>query len=166
MKKLNTRMITVIGLLVAIEVVLSRFLSINAPSVKIGFAFVPCALCAMLFGLGPTVILEVLADLLGATLFPSGSFFPGFTLTALLRGLSYGLLLGKKQTPARILLCVLFNQLVLGLCLNTLWISILYGTPFIPTMIPRLGQAVGMGIVEILVIRLLANYAPQLKAAI
>ena len=72
MKKLNTRMITVIGVLIAMEVILSRFLSINAPSVKIGFAFVPCALCAVLFGLGPTVILEILADLLGATLFPSG----------------------------------------------------------------------------------------------
>ena len=41
MKKLNTRMITVIGVLIAMEVILSRFLSINAPSVKIGFAFVP-----------------------------------------------------------------------------------------------------------------------------
>ena len=76
MKKLNTRMITTIGVLVAIEVVLSRFLSINIWSNKIGFAFVPCALCAMLFGTGPTVILEIIADLLGATLFPSGSFSP------------------------------------------------------------------------------------------
>ena len=59
MKKLNTRMITVIGVLIAMEVILSRFLSINAPSVKIGFAFVPCALCAVLFGLAPTVIMRV-----------------------------------------------------------------------------------------------------------
>ena len=65
-----------------------------------------------------------------------------------------------------ILAAVLFSEIVGTICLNTLWISILYGTPFIPTMIPRLGQAVGMGIVEILVIRLLANYVPQLKAAV
>ena len=163
MKKLNTRMITVIGLLVAIEVVLSRFLSINAPSVKIGFAFVPCALCAMLFGLGPTVILEVLADLLGATLFPSGSFFPGFTLTALLHGLSYGLLLGKKQTPVRILLCVLFNQLVLGLCLNTLWISILYGSSFGALLVTRVVQCLVLIPVEFVVITAIAKFGKRIK---
>ena len=50
MKKLNTRMIATIGMFVAIEVILSRFLSINTPFVKIGFAFVPCALCAVMLG--------------------------------------------------------------------------------------------------------------------
>ena len=163
MKKLNTRMITVIGVLVAMEVILSRFLSINAPSVKIGFAFVPCALCAVLFGLGPTVILELLADLLGATLFPSGSFFPGFTLTAVLRGLSYGLLLGKKQTPARILLVVLFNQLVLGLCVNTLWISILYGSSFTALLVTRLVQCLALIPVEFVVITAIVKFGKRIK---
>ena len=163
MKKLNTRMITVIGVLIAMEVILSRFLSINAPSVKIGFAFVPCALCAVLFGLGPTVILEILADLLGATLFPSGSFFPGFTLTAALRGLSYGLLLGKKQTPVRILLCVLFNQLVLGLCVNTLWISILYGSSFTALLVTRVVQCLALIPVEFVVITAIVKFGKRIK---
>ena len=163
MKKLNTRMITVIGVLIAMEVILSRFLSINAPSVKIGFAFVPCALCAVLFGLAPTVILEVLADLLGATLFPSGSFFPGFTLTAALRGLSYGLLLGKKQTPARILLVVLFNQLVLGLCVNTLWIAILYGSSFTALLVTRLVQCLVLIPVEFVVITAIVKFGKRIK---
>lgn len=165
MKKLNTRMITLIGVLVAIEVVLSRFLSINLWSNKIGFAFVPCALCAMLFGVGPTVILEVIADLLGATLFPSGSFFPGFTLTAALRGLSYGLLLSKKQTPLRILLVVLFNQLFLGLVVNTLWISILYGSSFGALMITRVVQCLVLVPVEFVVITAIAKFRKRVKIA-
>ena len=163
MKKLNTRMITAIGALVAMEVILSRFLSINAPSVKIGFAFVPCALCAVIFGLGPTVILEVLADLLGATLFPSGSFFPGFTVTAALRGLTYGLLLGKKQTPARILICVLINQLVLGLCVNTLWISILYGASFTALLVTRVVQCAVLIPVEFVVITAIVKFGKRIK---
>ena len=163
MKKLNTRMITAIGALVAMEVILSRFLSINAPSVKIGFAFVPCALCAVIFGLGPTVILEVLADLLGATLFPSGSFFPGFTVTAALRGLTYGLLLGKKQTPARILICVLINQLVLGLCVNTLWISILYGSSFTALLVTRVVQCAVLIPVEFVVITAIVKFGKRIK---
>ncbi len=163
MKKLNTRMIATIGMFVAIEVVLSRFLSINAPSVKIGFAFVPCALCAMLLGFMPTVILEVLADLLGAVLFPSGSFFPGFTLTAALRGASYGLLLNKKQTPVRILLVVLFNQLVLGLGLNTLWISMLYGSAFGPLVVTRLFQYVVLVPVQFVVITAIAKFGKRVS---
>ena len=165
MKKLNTRMITTIGVLIAIEVVLSRFLSINLWSNKIGFAFVPCALCAMLFGTGPTVILEIIADLLGATLFPSGSFFPGFTLTAALHGLSYGLLLGKKQTPLRILLVVLFNQLVLGLALNTLWITILYGSNYGALLITRSVQCLVLIPVEFVVITAIAKFRKRVKIA-
>lgn len=163
MKKLNTRMIATIGMLVALEVILSRFLSINAPNFKIGFAFVPCALCAMLFGFGPTVCLEIVADLLGATLFPSGSFFPGFTLSAALRGASYGLLLGKKQTPGRILLVVLFNQLVLGLVVNTFWISILYGSAFGPLMVTRLVQCLPLIPVEFVVITAIAKFGKRIK---
>ena len=163
MKHTNTRMITAIGVLIAMEVVLSRFLSINAPSVKIGFAFVPCALCAVLFGLIPTVTLEVLADLLGATLFPSGAFFPGFTVSAALRGLSYGLLLGKKQTPLRILLCVLFNQLVIGLCVNTLWISILYGSSFAALLVTRVVQCAVLIPVEFVVITAIAKFGKRIK---
>ena len=158
MKKLNTRMIATIGMFVAIEVILSRFLSINTPFVKIGFAFVPCALCAVLFGCGSTVCLEIVADLLGATLFPSGSFFPGFTLTAALRGASYGLLLHKKQTPLRVLLVVLFNQLVLGLCLNTLWISILYGSSFGALLVTRSVQCLALIPVEFVVVTAIAKF--------
>ena len=163
MKKLNTRMIATLGMLVAIEVVLSRFLSINMPSFKIGFAFVPCALSAVLFGFGPTVCLEIVADLLGATLFPSGSFFPGFTLTAALRGMSYGLLLNKKQTPLRVLLVVLFNQLVLGLGLNSLWISILYGSPYWGLVGLRLAQCLPLIPVEFVVITAIAKFGKRIK---
>lgn len=164
MKKLNTRMVVTLGLLIAIEVVLSRFFSINAWNIKVGFAFVPCALCGVMFGVGPTVIVELLADLLGATLFPSGMFFPGFTLTAGLRGLSYGLILHKKQTPAYILTAVLFNQLVLGLLLNTLWISVLYGSPYIPTLLSRVPQCLLLVPVEFVVIGAIAKFGKRVAA--
>ena len=46
MKKLDTRSITALGLLVAVEIVLSRFCSINAWDLKIGFSFLPVAVAA------------------------------------------------------------------------------------------------------------------------
>ena len=161
-----THRIVLMAMLAAIQIVLSRWLSINLWNLKIGFAFVPIAMAGMLLGPVGAGLTGAVADIIGATLFPSGAFFPGFTLTAFITAFGYGFFLQKKQSMTNILAAVLFSEIVGTICLNSLWISILYGTPFIPTMIPRLGQAVGMGIVEILVIRLLANYAPQLKAAV
>lgn len=161
-----THRIVLMAMLAAIQIVLSRWLSINLWNLKIGFAFVPIAMAGMLLGPVGAGLTGAVADIIGATLFPSGAFFPGFTLTAFITAFGYGFFLQKKQSMTNILAAVLFSEIVGTICLNTLWISILYGTPFIPTMIPRLGQAVGMGIVELLVIRLLANYAPQLKAAV
>ena len=161
-----THRIVLMAMLAAIQIVLSRWLSINLWNLKIGFAFVPIAMAGMLLGPMGAGLTGMVADIIGATLFPSGAFFPGFTLTAFITAFGYGFFLQKKQSMTNILAAVLFSEIVGTICLNTLWISILYGTPFLPTMIPRLGQAVGMGIVEILVIRLLANYVPQLKAAV
>ena len=161
-----THRIVLMAMLAAIQIVLSRWLSINLWNLKIGFAFVPIAMAGMLLGPVGAGLTGAVADIIGATLFPSGAFFPGFTLTAFITAFGYGFFLQKKQSMTNILAAVLFSEIVGTICLNTLWISILYGTPFIPTMIPRLGQAVGMGLVEVLVIRLLANYAPQLKAAV
>ncbi|MBR4284049.1 MAG: folate family ECF transporter S component, partial [Anaerotignum sp.] len=82
---------------------------------------------------------------------------PGFTLTAFITAFGYGFFLQKKQNLGNILAAVLFSEIVGTILLNTLWISILYGTPFIAVMIPRVGQAVGMAVVEVIVIKLLAN---------
>ena len=161
-----THRIVLMAMLAATQIVLSRWLSINLWNLKIGFAFVPIAMAGMLLGPVGAGLTGAVADIIGATLFPSGAFFPGFTLTAFITAFGYGFFLQKKQSMTNILAAVLFSEIVGTICLNTLWISILYGTPFIAVMIPRLGQAVGMGIVEVLVIRLLANYAPQLKAAV
>ena len=83
--------------LIAAAIVLSRFLSINAWNLKIGFTFVPVFLAAYLYGPLGGAIVGGIADFLGATLFPIGAYFPGFTLTCVLTGVVYGLLLQKKQ---------------------------------------------------------------------
>ena len=42
--------LTYMGLLVALQVILSRFFSINAWNFKIGFSFLPIAVAGMFFG--------------------------------------------------------------------------------------------------------------------
>ncbi len=168
MKKINTRMIVYLGVLVALEIVLNRFLSINAWNIKIGFAFVPVAVAAILFGPIPAAIVAALGDFLGAILFPIGPYFPGFTLTAALMGVVKGLLLHKEQTLPRIGIAVAIDQLILSFLLNSLWISILYGSPFVPLLGTRIIQCailVPVQFVVILVIsRALGKYGKRLFA--
>ena len=50
MKKFDTKLLVTIGMLTAVHIVLSRFLSINAWNLKIGFAFVPVFIAACCMG--------------------------------------------------------------------------------------------------------------------
>ena len=103
MKKLDTRSITALGLLVAVEIVLSRFCSINAWDLKIGFSFLPVAVAAMRLGPLEAAVVAAVSDFVGAVLFPIGAYFPGFTLTAFLSGLVFGWLLHRRRTAGRVL---------------------------------------------------------------
>ena len=165
MSKWNTKTLTLMGVLTAVEIVLSRFLSISAWNTKIGFAFVPVVIAAILLGPLQAGIVAALADFLGAILFPIGAYFPGITLTAFLMGLFYGLFLYREQTVLRVALSVAVHQLILSLLLNTLWISVLYGSPFGPLLVTRLPQCAILTVVQLIVIQLLVKALPLLRKA-
>ena len=161
----STKTLTLMGLLTALEIVLSRFLSISAWNTKIGFAFIPVVAAAMLLGPYRAGIIAALADFLGAVLFPIGAYFPGFTLTAFFMGLIYGLFLYKEQSFLRIVLAVATHQLLLSLLLNTLWISVLYGSPYGPLLLTRLPQCGILAAVQLAIIPLIARALPMLRKA-
>lgn len=135
LKKNPVRTITYLALLVALQIVLSRFLSINTAGLKIGFSFVPIVVAAALFGPIPAAIVNALADFLGAVLFPIGPYHPGFTVCAALTGLVYGWFLYiKKEEDDRVpffpnvVLPALISSVVFGLLINTTWVAMLYGS--------------------------------------
>ena len=163
MPRFSTRTLTSMALLIALEIVLSRFLSISAWNTKIGFAFVPVVIAAILLGPLYAGIVGAAADFLGALLFPIGAYFPGFTLTAFLMGLCYGLFLYRNQSFPRTLGAVAVHQLILSLLLNTLWISVLYGSPFGPLLVTRLVQSAILTVVQIMVIELIVKALPRLR---
>ncbi len=151
-------MLAVMSLLVAIEVIIARFGTIRPTnSLKLSLDFIPVVISAILFGPIPAMIISILADILGAFLFPVGPFFPGFTVTAAMTGLLYGLLLYRDQSMPRIVLAVLLQQGILSLLLNTFWLKVLYGLPYLPTLVGRLVQAGVMAALQIVLIPLLAK---------
>ncbi|MBQ3079168.1 MAG: folate family ECF transporter S component [Clostridia bacterium] len=115
-----------LALLVALQVVLSRFLSIQTPVVKIGFAFIPVMLAGVMFGPGDAALVGGLSDVVGAILFPFGSYFPGYTITAALSGAIYGFALytdKEKIRIHRIVIAYLLTTLIVTLGLNSLFIA-------------------------------------------
>ena len=72
-----------------------------------------------------------LADLIGAWLFPTGAFFPGFTVSAVLTGLIFGwVLYNKEVTFVRALLASALVCLIVNLLINTYWLTIIIGKGF------------------------------------
>lgn len=159
------RILIHVSVLVAAEIVLNRFFSIATPWVKIGFGFVPIAVCAILYGPGWAALAGGLADFLGAIVFPfQGAYFPGFTLSAALTGLVFGLFLYRSggRLP-RIAGAVGANCLGVSLLLGTYWLHVLMGSPYLAILPTRVLQNAIMIPVQFILIRLI--YQPVVRFA-
>ena len=131
MPVLNTKKLIVSAQLLALDVVLARLLAINTPVMKIGLGFAAVALCAILYGPWWAAMVAALGDLVGALLFPTGAFFPGFTLTAACTGLIFGLCLYRRDKSLLWpILAAALNVLLVSYLANTAMISYISGTPY------------------------------------
>ena len=156
----KNKKIILTALLLAMLIILSRFLSIKTPLLKISFAFIPTMLCAIWLGAKWMVLLNVLGDIIGATLFPTGAFFIGYTISTAISGLIYGLLLFKKEDDSytdkqfliRLIISVVLVTCISNIGLNTLWISITTGKAFIVLLGTRVIKEFVMIPIQIVVI--------------
>lgn len=154
--KNRTRIIAHMALLIALEIILSRLLSLSTPIVKISFAFIPVAICGMLYGPLCAGAVGGLSDIIGVALFPNGIYFPGFTLSAILSGVIYGVFLKNSYNNlTSLIIAVSINRILISLCLTTFWLSLLTNISFNILISTRIIQNLVMLPVQIIVIRLL-----------
>jgi len=154
-KKTFTSQLVIMALLIALEIILTRFLSIETPTLRIGFGFLPVAIMAILYGPWWTGGAGIVGDIVGMMIFPKAAFFPGFPFTAFLTGVLFGLFLHKRRiTWKQTLLAVVTVNVVCSLCLDTLWLSIMYGDSFLVLMPVRLLKVAIMIPVETIIIYL------------
>lgn len=155
----NPRTIAFAAMLIALNVILTRYFSIQTQFLRIGFGFLPVAIFSMLFGPVPGAIAAAMGDIIGFFLFPSGMFFPGFTFSAFMQGLIYGLFLYKKDLSwIRVAFCSLCVVLVVDVCLNTAWLSILYDQAVMLIIVPRLIKSAIMLIVQTVIVYLFYQF--------
>ena len=150
-----------LALLCAMQIVFARFLVVQvSDSIRFSFSFIPVVIAARYFGITGSVTVYALSDFLGAIIFPTGGTFQiGFTITAAVSGLIYGIFLSvkterffisfDKKTIIRIVLSALTSQIVCTLFLNSFWLSFYYGAPFWVKFAERIPQAITMSVLQI-----------------
>lgn len=149
----KTKKLAASALLIAADVVLTRLLAVNTPVMKIGLGFAAVAVCALLYGPWWAALIGGLGDLTGALLFPTGAYFPGFTLTAACTGVIYGLCLYKKPPrwvyPAA---AALLNTVLVSYLANTWMICLITGNSYSAMLTARAVQLAVMLPVQLAVL--------------
>lgn len=135
------KMIVTMALMIALEIILHRILSIKLPTVQFHLGFLPIAAVAILYGPWAGLAWGI-AEFLGAVLFPVGAYFPGFTISSALYGVILGLFLYRyrykfwKVIAASVICTVAFS-----LCLDTLWLVQFFGQGLVAIIPIRLIKA-------------------------
>lgn len=157
------------SLLIALNVIMERFMSFNVWNQSIGFSFITIAFAAVFLGIPYAVAVGAFGDIIGALLFPFGSYFVGFTITNILAAFITAIFIYKKASVINIIASVIINKISTTLILNSIWITLLYRDSldaFPAVLITRIPQAAIMAVVEIIVVTLLFSQKSKIRLSI
>lgn len=135
-----TKNMVLCAMMAALSIVLSYTTSIAiTPNIKIGFSGFPNRIVDFLFGPVTGCLFGGMMDILKFLIKPTGGFFFGYTVSAMLAGLIYGTLLYKRSVKLwNVLLAEILVKVLINCCLNTLWSSMMGGKAFMILLPARL----------------------------
>lgn len=137
MKKLNTRLVIISGLLIALNIVLSRFVAI--PGV-INFGGFPIIFGGIVFGPAVGGVVGGVGDVVSHFIRPTGPFMPHFTLTSALTGIIPGFIVRilkmKLSAPSlwKIFVAIFIGQVTTSVILVPYFRNVLFDHPLLVTM--------------------------------
>lgn len=142
----TTRTITYMAMLIALNVILTRFFSVRIPfegidGIRLGFGTLPLILGGVLLGARAGFLLGVIGDLAGFALAPSGMYLPTFTLVAGGYGALAGVVFRLKDVEFaswQLYIAIAASQLASSLIFTPCLLSLHFGLPFWLTMPGRL----------------------------
>ncbi|NLC77735.1 MAG: folate family ECF transporter S component [Clostridia bacterium] len=164
--KLNIRVIPVLAMLVAVSIILTRTMAVMVPvagamTLRLSFGEIPIIIAGIIFGPLAGFMAGIAADLLGYMINTfGGAYIPGLTLSAGLTGLIPGLLLrnvSKELTFWRILGAIAISEVIVSICLNTFWLSLAMGVPFVALLPARILARLILIVIYTLVIHTVVN---------
>ncbi len=165
--KLTTKQLVQLSMLIALNVVFSRFLSVMVTdSIKLSTTFIVMAITGAMFGPFWAGIAGTIADLIGIMLFPQGSgFFIGFTLSAFVDCFIYGYFFSKRPFKVYyVFITVVVSTVLVSYLMNTYWLTLMTGSDFTYLLYPRVVTSFIIAPIKIIVlIPLMQLYEKQLS---
>lgn len=173
-KKMTVLIVTVAAMMIALQIIFERFLSISTPMYRVGFTFIVRALAGFsfgilaggLYGIGVCGFCSLAADLIGTMMFYP-SINPLISVAALFRGLLFGFSYKKKEpSVVSTVFTVLADQFIGGFVITSLGLVLFGGVPSTGLFwFGRAVQALFLAIVEIPVLYFFNTFVfPRIRA--
>lgn len=137
MRKIDAKTIVISGVLIALNVILSKLIAI--PGI-ISFGGFPIIFGGIVFGPILGGIVGIVGDVVSFIVKPTGTFMPHFTLTAALTGIIPGILVRVFKNDLRepklwkIFMAILVGQVTTTVLMVPYFREVLFGHPFLVTM--------------------------------
>lgn len=134
--KLSVKNMVYLAMLMAMQLVLARF-SVGNSFLRISPSFIATILMGYYLGPWLTAVGAALDDQITVLLIQPGADFFGFTVSAAVGGIIYGMFFhNKKVGVVRTVLAVALVTIIVNIGLNTFWLNMM-GTPWQGVIWPR-----------------------------
>lgn len=128
----KTKRIIITALLMSLQTVLGAFVRIPVgENLNIYFTYIIVMIVAMILKPTEALIYAVVQDNLAFFLFPNGTYFPGYTLTAVAGMMIYSAFLRKEVSIKRIIIAKAAVNIFVNIILNSVWSAILFSKGFL-----------------------------------
>ncbi len=129
------------SLFVAMDIIFTRFFSVLLFGIeRVSLQFLATSMCAVMLGPVWGAVAAIAGDTLGMLINSAGvAYFPGFTVSAALRGYTYGIMLHQKDLSyRRVLITEAIISIGINLLLNSMWLSVFFGQAFMGILLVKL----------------------------
>jgi len=162
---ISVRTICYVAMLIALAFVLERlFPIVNAPTLRITLAFIPMMFCGMLFGPVWGAIAFGISDILGWPIMGLAPI-PLILVSRIVNGFLFGLILHREDLKfwPHAVLSAFSTQIICGMGLTTLGLSLFLGSPYLPFLVSRLPQFIILIVLQIAVFPILLKLRDALR---
>ena len=124
----SVRMLAVCAMFIALRIAIGAVFIPVGENLRVYFTYAVTALGASIYGPLMALAEGFISDILGYFIAPSGGFFPGYTLSAMLGSVTYALFFYRQRLSVlRIFLCRLVVNLVINVLIGYIWSAMLMG---------------------------------------